>query len=42
MRDDGILKKLGTKYTVPKLGREMLNEEAINKLVKSWRGRSYG
>jgi len=42
MREDGILKKLGTKYTVTKLGREMLSEEAINKLVKSWRGRSYG
>jgi len=31
----GVLKKFGSKYTVTELGREMLSEEAGNKLFKS-------
>jgi predicted methyltransferase len=35
LRKEGILKKFGSKYTVTQLGREMLSEEASNRLVQS-------
>ncbi|MCW4048781.1 MAG: hypothetical protein NWE89_03490 [Candidatus Bathyarchaeota archaeon] len=35
MRKEGILKKFGSKYIVTQLGREILNEEASNRLVQS-------
>jgi len=35
LREEGILKTFGNKYVVTQLGREMLSEEAGNRLVQS-------
>ena len=35
LREEGILQKIGSKYTVTELGREMLSEEASKRLVQS-------